>query len=116
MAPRRLAPDALQPAKFEFSPENVQFAAELIAHYPEGRQASAVIPLLWRAQKQAGGWLPKAAIEHVARLLDMPNIRVMEVATFYSMFNLAPVGTYFIQLCGTVPCHFCRNESVIAQQ
>jgi NADH-quinone oxidoreductase subunit E len=68
-------------------------------------QASAVIPLLWQAQKQAGGWLPRAAIEHVAEVLEMPPIRVVEVATFYSMFNLEPVGEHFIQLCGTVPCH-----------
>ncbi len=78
-----------------------------IAKYPEGRQASAVIPLLWKAQEQAGGWLPRAAIEAVAQRLGMPNIRVMEVATFYTMFNLAPVGQYFVQLCGTVPCHLC---------
>jgi NADH-quinone oxidoreductase subunit E len=105
MAVRRLAPADVQPASFAFTPENEQFAQAQVAKYPEGRQASAVIPLLWQAQKQQGGWLPKAAIEAVAGQLGMPIIRVMEVASFYTMFNLEPVGRYFIQLCGTVPCH-----------
>ena len=105
MAVRRLAPVDIQPKSFAFSPANVKWAKGQIAKYPEGRQASAVIPLLWRAQEQAGGWVPQKAIEHVADTLDMPYIRVLEVATFYTMFNLEPVGRYFIQLCGTVPCH-----------
>lgn len=105
MSVRRLAPDAVQPASFAFNEANVAWVKTQVAKYPEGRQASAVIPLLWQAQKQAGGWLPKAAIEHVADVLGMPNIRVLEVATFYTMFNLEPVGQHFIQLCGTVPCH-----------
>ncbi len=104
MAVRRLAPDEIQPKSFSFSPENEVFAQEQIAKYPPGRQASAVIPLLWRAQEQAGGWLPRKAIETVAARLDMPDIRVLEVATFYTMFNLDPVGKYFIQFCGTTPC------------
>jgi NADH-quinone oxidoreductase subunit E len=105
MSNRRLAPDSVQPATFAFSPENQAWLATQIAKYPEGRQASAVIPALWQAQKQAGGWLPRAAIEYVAEVLGMPNIRVLEVASFYTMFNLAPVGQHFIQLCGTIPCH-----------
>jgi NADH-quinone oxidoreductase subunit E len=105
MSVRRLAPDSVQPASFAFNAENKAWVATQLAKYPEGRQASAVIPLLWQAQKQADGWLPKAAIEHVAEVLGMPNIRVLEVATFYTMFNLEPVGQHFIQLCGTVPCH-----------
>lgn len=104
MAVRKLAPEELQPHSFSFSPENEVFAEQQIAKYPPGRQASAVIPLLWRAQEQAGGWLPRKAIEAVAAKLDMPVIRVMEVATFYTMFNLEPVGKYFIQFCGTTPC------------
>ncbi|WP_369414197.1 NADH-quinone oxidoreductase subunit NuoE [Microvirga puerhi] len=104
MAVRKLAPEDIQPDSFTFSSENMTFVAQQIAKYPQGRQASAVIPLLWRAQEQAGGWLPRKAIEKVAELLDMPQIRVMEVATFYTMFNLEPVGKYFIQLCGTTPC------------
>ncbi|MET0530448.1 MAG: NADH-quinone oxidoreductase subunit NuoE [Microvirga sp.] len=104
MAVRRLAPEEIQPKSFAFSPENEVFAQEQIAKYPPGRQASAVIALLWCAQEQAGGWLPRKAIETVAARLDMPDIRVMEVATFYTMFNLDPVGKYFIQFCGTTPC------------
>lgn len=104
MAVRRLAPEEIQPKSFAFSPENEVFAQEQIAKYPPGRQASAVIPLLWRAQEQTGGWLPRKAIEAVAVRLDMPDIRVLEVATFYTMFNLDPVGKYFIQFCGTTPC------------
>lgn len=104
MAVRKLAPEDTQPESFAFTPENEAFAQAQIAKYPEGRQASAVIALLWRAQEQVGGWLPQKAIEAVATRLDMPPIRVMEVATFYTMFNLAPVGKFFIQFCGTTPC------------
>lgn len=105
MSVRRLAGAELQPASFSFSDENQRFADGQVAKYPKGRQASAVIALLWQAQKQHGGWLPKPAIEAVAARLGMPIIRVMEVATFYTMFNLEPVGRFFVQLCGTVPCH-----------
>jgi NADH-quinone oxidoreductase subunit E len=104
MAVRKLAPPELQPPTFAFTPENEAFANKEIAKYPPGRQASAVIALLTRAQEQHGGWLPQKAIEAVAAKLDMPPIRVMEVATFYTMFNLDPVGKYFIQFCGTTPC------------
>ncbi len=104
MAVRRLAPAELQPKEFSFSKENLDWAKKEITKYPEGRQASAVIPLLWRAQEQAGGWVPEAAIEYVAKFLDLPNIRVLEIATFYTMFNLAPVGRFHVQLCGTTPC------------
>jgi NADH-quinone oxidoreductase subunit E len=102
MSVRRLA--EVQPPSFAFTPENVDWAKTQIAKYPEGREASAVISLLWRAQKQNDYWLPKPAIEEVARLLRMPYIRVLEIATFYTMFNLAPVGRFFIQMCGTTPC------------
>jgi NADH-quinone oxidoreductase subunit E len=107
MANRRLAPAAEQPDSFAFSPENAEWAKGQIAKYPEGRQASAVIPLLWKAQEQNGGWLPQKAIEAVADELGMPHIRVLEVATFYTMFALEPVGRFWIQLCGTVPCDSC---------
>ena len=102
MSVRRLAED--QPESFVFTPKNLAWAKERIGRYPAGRQASAVISLLWRAQEQAGGWLPQKAIEHVAELLGMAKIRVLEVATFYTMFNLAPVGKFHVQLCGTTPC------------
>ncbi|MES1154826.1 MAG: NADH-quinone oxidoreductase subunit NuoE [Pseudorhodoplanes sp.] len=104
MAVRRLAPAEIQPKEFSFSKDNLAWAKKEITKYPEGRQASAVIPLLWRAQEQAGGWVPEAAIRHVAEFLDLPNIRVMEIATFYTMFNLAPVGRFHVQMCGTTPC------------
>jgi NADH-quinone oxidoreductase subunit E len=104
MAVRRLAEPHLQPKEFAFTAENLTWAKKQIAKYPEGRQQSAVIPLLWRAQEQAGGWLPQKAIEHVADILGMANIRVLEVATFYTMFNLAPVGKFHVQMCGTTPC------------
>src|SRR5271157_5724819 len=102
MSVHRLADE--QPASFEFTPENKAWAEREIAKYPPGRQASAVIALLWRAQKQNGYWLSKPAIEKVAEMLEMPKIRVLEIATFYTMFNLAPVGRYYVQLCGTTPC------------
>jgi NADH-quinone oxidoreductase subunit E len=95
----------VQAQQFAFTAENEAWADGQIAKYPPGRQMSAVIPLLWRAQEQAGGWLPQKAIEAVALKLDMPFIRVLEVVTFYSMFNQQPVGRWFVQLCGTVPCH-----------
>jgi NADH-quinone oxidoreductase subunit E len=104
MAVRRLAPPELQPRSFSFTAENLDWAKEQITNYPEGRQASAIIPLLWRAQEQAGGWLPQKAIEHVADLLGLPKIRALEVATFYTMFNLEQVGKFHVQLCGTTPC------------
>jgi NADH-quinone oxidoreductase subunit E len=104
MAVRKLAPENIQPGSFVLSPETEAFADKEIAKYPPGRQASAVIALLTKVQEQAGGWLPRKAIEAVAGKLDMPVIRVMEVVTFYTMFNLEPVGKYFIQFCGTTPC------------
>jgi NADH-quinone oxidoreductase subunit E len=110
MTPRRLAED--QPASFAFTAENLAWARDRIAKYPEGRQASAVISLLWRAQEQSGGWLPQKAIEHVAELLGMARIRVLEVATFYTMFNLAPVGKFHVQLCGTTPCMLRGSDAL----
>jgi len=110
MAPRRLAED--QPASFAFTADNRAWAKDRIAKYPEGRQASAVIPLLWRAQEQAGGWLPQKAMEHVGELLGMARIRVLEVATFYTMFNLAPVGKFHVQLCGTTPCMLRGSDAL----
>jgi NADH-quinone oxidoreductase subunit E len=99
---RRLAEK--QPPSFVFTPENLEWAKARIAKYPLGRQQSAVIPLLWRAQEQSGGWLPQKAIELVADMLGMAKIRVLEVATFYTMFNLSPVGRFHVQFCGTTPC------------
>ena len=102
MAVRRLAEH--QPESFAFTAENRAWAEATIRKFPDGRQASAVIPLLWRAQEQEG-WVTKAAIESVAAMLGMPTIRVLEVATFYTMFHLEPVGRVaHVQVCGTTPC------------
>ena len=104
MSVRRLAEDQFQPAAFAFSDENAVWADKTIQKYPAGRQQSAVIPLLMRAQEQ-DGWVTRAAIEKIADMLDMPYIRVLEVATFYTMFQLAPVGKKaHVQVCGTTPC------------
>ncbi|ANG95656.1 NADH-quinone oxidoreductase subunit E [Brucella pseudogrignonensis] len=113
MSVRRLADDAVQPAGFAFNADNQAWAHKTIAKYPEGRQQSAVIPLLMRAQEQ-DGWVTKAAIEHVADMLDMPLIRVLEVATFYTQFQLKPVGTRaHIQVCGTTPCMLRGSEALM---
>ena len=113
MSVRRLAPPETQPASFVFTAENLAWAKQQIAKYPEGRQASAVIPILWRAQEQAGGWTPRRAIEYVADLLGMAHIRVLEVATFYTMFLLEPVGRKaHVQWCGTTPCLLRGGEEI----
>ncbi len=112
MSQRRPHPE--QPDNFAFTEANLAWAYERIAMYPEGRQASAVIPLLWRAQEQEG-WLSVAAMEVVAGMLDMAPIRVMEVATFYTMFHLAPVGRHaHVQCCGTTPCMLRGAEDLVA--
>jgi NADH-quinone oxidoreductase subunit E len=103
-----------QPAAFAFTPENLEKARAHIAKYPEGRQASAVLALLDLAQRQAGGWLPQAAMDHVAALLEMAPIRVYEVASFYTMFNLRPVGRYLLQACTTTPCWLRGSDEVVA--
>jgi NADH-quinone oxidoreductase subunit E len=102
MSVRRLA--AEQPEDFAFTPENLDWAKGQLKKYPEGRQASAVLPLMWRAQEQCGGWLPEPALRTIADMLDMAYIRVYEIATFYTMFNLAPVGRHYVQVCHTTPC------------
>jgi NADH-quinone oxidoreductase subunit E len=110
MSVRRLAEK--QPPSFAFTPANLDWAKAQIAKYPPGRQQSAVIPLLWRAQEQCGGWLPQKAIEAVAEFLGMARIRVLEVATFYTMFNLSPIGKFYVQLCGTTPCMLRGSEEL----
>jgi NADH-quinone oxidoreductase subunit E len=105
---------------FQWTDANAKAAREIIARYPEGRQQSAVIPLLDLAQRQVGaetntqGWLPLPVQEFVARELDMPAIRVLEVATFYTMFNLEPVGRFHVQVCGTTPCMLAGSGHVFA--
>ncbi|WP_050522767.1 NADH-quinone oxidoreductase subunit NuoE [Pseudorhodobacter wandonensis] len=103
-----------QPATFAFTPANLEWAQGQITKYPEGRQASAIIPLLWRAQEQEG-WLTRPAIEHIADMLGMAYIRALEVATFYFMFQLQPVGSIAnIQICGTTSCMICGAEDLVA--
>ncbi|MBD0864918.1 MAG: NADH-quinone oxidoreductase subunit E [Rhodobacteraceae bacterium] len=109
---RRLHPE--QPESFAFTPANQAWAEGQITKYPEGRQASAIIPLLWRAQEQEG-WLTRSAIEHVADMLGMAYIRVLEIASFYFMFQLQPVGSIaHFQICGTTTCMICGAEDLIA--
>ncbi len=103
-----------QPESFAFTEENMAKARAHIAKYPPGRQASAVLPLLDLAQRQSGGWLPRAAMDAVAQILGMAPIRVYEVATFYTMFNLRPVGRYLLQACTTTPCWLRGSDDIVA--
>ena len=114
MSVRRTAPADVQPKEFAFTAENLAWAQTIIARFPEGRQASAIIQLRWRAQEQHHGWLPEAAIRYLADMLGMEHIRAMEVATFYTMFQLQPVGKKaHIQVCGTTPCRLRGAEDLI---
>lgn len=113
-----------QPDSFEFTKANQKHVKAFIGQYPAGRQQSAVMPLLDLAQRQTaaegakanpvyGGWIPRAAMDHIAEVLDMPPVKVYEVATFYSMYNTAPVGKYLVQICGTTPCWLCSAADII---
>ena len=93
-----------QPDKFEFSDENLNLANKIVLKYPTGKKKSAVMALLYLAQKQNDNWIPLAAMKYIAKYLEISYINVYEVATFYSMYNLSPVGKYFIQICTTTPC------------
>jgi len=104
----------VQPGSFAFTAENLKQAKAHIAKYPPSRQASAVLPLLDLAQRQHDNWLPRAAMDVVADMLAMPRIRVYEVATFYTMFNLRPVGKHFFQICTTTPCWLRGSDAVVA--
>jgi NADH-quinone oxidoreductase E subunit len=105
--------DNPQPDGFEFNPETQQAADAFIAKYPDGRQESAVMPLLDLAQRQHGGWLPRAAMDYVADYLAMPPIRVYEVATFYTMYNLQPVGKNHVQICTNLPCWLRGSDAIV---
>ncbi len=113
-----------QPESFEFTKKFKKTAQELIDRYPKGRQQSAVMPLLDLAQRQVaeegakasppyGGWIPRAAMDHIGEMLGMPNVKVYEVATFYSMYNTAPVGKNLIQFCTTTPCWLCGSSDIV---
>lgn len=103
-----------QPESFEFTADNRKKAEAILKKYPEGRQASAVLALLDLAQRQHENWVPQAAIDYIANFLDMAPIRVMEVATFYTMVNLEPIGKYHLQVCGTTPCWLRGSNEVFA--
>lgn len=109
-----IAPDALQPADFAFDAARLERANEIIAKYPTAKKQSAVMPLLDLAQRQHEGWIPRAAIEYIADMLEMPSIRVWEVATFYTMYFLAPKGRHKVQVCTTTPCWLRGSDDVVA--
>jgi len=102
-----------QPKSFAFTAENIEKAKKIIAKYPKGKEASAVMPLLTLAQKQHNNWLPKVAMDVVAEMLDMPPIRVYEVASFYTMYNLVPVGKHLVELCTTTPCWLRGSDDIV---
>lgn len=103
-----------QPASFAFTDENRKKIDEIVAKYPKGRQQSAVMPLLWLAQQQHDNWIPEKAMEEIAHILDMPRIKVFEVATFYTMYNLSPRGTHHLQFCTTTPCWLRGSAEVVS--
>lgn len=105
--------EVIQPESFAFTAANMAEAEKHIAKYPQGREQSAVMPLLMIAQKQNQNWLPQAAIEYVAKLCNMPAIRAHEVASFYTMYNLQPVGRHFVQCCTTTPCWLRGSDDVV---
>ena len=113
MIVQKTAPPEQQPATFEFSAENKEKATSIIARYPLGRQASAIMPLFDLAQRQHDGWLPTAAMDYVAKMLDVPRMRAYEVATFYSMYNLAPIGKHLVRVCTTTPCELRGSTEVV---
>ena len=102
-----------QPKEFKFSEENLEQAEIILKKYPEKNKKSAVMPFLYLAQKQNNNWIPLAAMKYIAKLLSMPYISVYEVATFYSMFNLAPVGKHFVQICTTTPCLIRGADKIV---
>ncbi len=103
-----------QPEVFEFTKENFTAAEHIIAKYPEGRERSAVMPLLDLAQRQHDNWLPVAAMDYIASILSMPPMRVYEVASFYTMYNMKPVGKHFVQICTTTPCWLRGSDNIVA--
>ncbi len=113
MSLRRLAADEIQPKSFAFNAENKARVEKEIAKYPQGRQASAVIAMLWIGQEQ-DGWVSRPMIEQIGAMLKMPFIRVLEVATFYTMFNLHPVGDHLVQVCTTTPCWLRGSDAIVA--
>ena len=114
MRSRRPAPDNLQPEKFAFTKTNIKAINVVLLKYPENRKASALLPLLDLAQRQHNNWLPKEAMSEVAKILNLPMIKVMEVATFYTMYNLYPVGKNLLQVCTTTPCWLRGSDDIVS--
>ena len=112
MSLRMPAPKKVQPKSFKFNKANLDKINSIISKYPSDRQASALLPLLDLAQRQNSNWLPLEAMNEVGKILSIPMIKVLEVATFYSMFNLAPVGKYLVQICGTTPCWLRGSDKI----
>ena len=102
-----------QPDKFEFTESNLELAKKILEKYPENRKKSAVMPLLNLAQSQNDNWIPLAALKHIGKFLSMPYINVYEIATFYTMYNLAPIGKYFVQVCTTSPCALRGANNIV---
>ena len=102
-----------QPDSFEFSEKNLEISKKIINKYPKGKQSSAVMALLYLAQRQNQNWIPLAAMKYIGKILSMPYIKVYEVATFYSMYNLKPVGKYFYQICTTTPCMLRGSNKLV---
>ena len=113
MSLRLPAPEEIQPKKFKFSKANAKKVETILNQYPSGRKASAMLPLLDLAQRQNDNWLPIKAMNEISKILDVPRIKVLEVATFYTMFNLSPVGKNLIQVCGTTPCWLRGSDKII---
>ena len=103
----------VQPNDFEFNSTSLEAANKIISNYPQDKQQSAVMALLYIAQRQNNNWIPLAAMKYIAKLLNMPYIKVYEVATFYSMYNLSPVGKYFVQVCTTTPCMIRGAKKIV---
>ena len=114
MSVRRPAPENLQPVKFVFTKENIKLINEILLKYPEDRKVSALLPLLDLAQRQHNNWLSKAAMSEVAIILGLPMIKVLEVATFYTMYNLHPVGKNLLQVCTTTPCWLRGSDDIVS--
>jgi NADH-quinone oxidoreductase subunit E len=110
MTQKRLTKDLFK--EFRFNEKEIDLINSFIIKYPKGRMQSAILESLFLAQKKSGGWLPESAIAAVSEILNMPKIRVLEVATFYSMFNLEPCGKFFVQICGTTPCWLRGSDEI----
>ncbi len=110
---RKIADDSLQPNEFKFSKRNLDKATSIKKMYPTNYPESSIMPLLMLAQNQSGGWVPKKAIEYVANFLKVPEIKVLEIATFYTMYNLSPIGEFHIEVCTTTPCMLRGSDSIL---